>query len=84
MPVASKGFRTASIPEELADIIDVFLEENRWGYRSRAEVIVQATREFLQRHGMEPQTTAPQDSSKEASENQGTSETKQKRIHSPR
>jgi len=79
-----KGWTSVSLKDDLVALIDRFLADNQWAYSNRAEVLATAAREFLQRHGMEPQTAAPQDSSKGASENQGMSESKQKRVHSPR
>jgi hypothetical protein len=48
--VTEPGFRGISIPQELADKIDKFVKANEWGYRSRADVVAAAVREFLQRH----------------------------------
>ena len=53
-PVAAKGYVTISLPAELVDRIDGFLAKNNWGYRSRAEMVAAAVREFLQRGADEP------------------------------
>lgn len=71
MPVASKGFLGVSIPEELAKRVDSFVRHNDWAYRSRSEVVVAALREFLLRHGKEPQPVGSDDSESEVGENQG-------------
>lgn len=36
-----------SIPEELAKEIDKFIEKSKYGYRSRAEVVIEAVRRLL-------------------------------------
>lgn len=36
-----------SVPEELAKEIDKFMESSKYGYRSRAEVVVEAVRRLL-------------------------------------
>lgn len=47
--MAVKGYVTLSMPAELIDRVDTFLGKNTWGYRSRAEVVAAAVRDFLQR-----------------------------------
>ena len=37
-------YRTAKIPEELAQIIDKIVEEKKYGYRSFNEFVVEAVR----------------------------------------
>lgn len=39
-----------SLARELAKRVDHFLDESTWGFKSRAEVVHVAVREFLQRH----------------------------------
>jgi metal-responsive CopG/Arc/MetJ family transcriptional regulator len=41
---------TVQLPEELIERVDAFLQDSNWGYRSRAEVVAHATREFLLRY----------------------------------
>jgi metal-responsive CopG/Arc/MetJ family transcriptional regulator len=36
-----------SIPEELAKEIDKFIEKSKYGYRSRAEVVIEAIRNLI-------------------------------------
>ena len=47
------GFVGIAIPQELADRIDEFVTVNKWGYRSRGDVIRQAVIEFLRREAPE-------------------------------
>lgn len=47
--MAVKGYVTLSLPTDLIDRVDAFLEKNTWGFRSRAEMVTAAIREFLQR-----------------------------------
>lgn len=42
------GSSNITVPNEIVDRIDDFLATNRWGYRSRPEVVVAAVRKFLQ------------------------------------
>lgn len=65
--MASRGFLHVSIPEDLAKHIDSFVASNR-RFRSRAEVVVHAAWDFLERHGMEPQTNTPQEETQEGTE----------------
>ncbi|HWG92554.1 MAG TPA: hypothetical protein VNZ52_17035 [Candidatus Thermoplasmatota archaeon] len=43
------GYTSISLPDALLDQVEEYLRDNRWGYRSKAEVISTAIREFLQR-----------------------------------
>lgn len=36
-----------SVPEELAKEIDKFIEKSKLGYRSRAEVVIEAVRRLM-------------------------------------
>lgn len=36
-----------SIPEELAKKIDIYIEKSKLGYRSRAEVLIEAVRRLM-------------------------------------
>lgn len=49
-----QGFVGIAIPEELAERIDEYLVKNRWGYRSRGDVIRQAVIDFLRREEPQP------------------------------
>lgn len=42
------GSSNITVPNEIVDRIDEFIRANRWGYRSRPEVVVAAVRAFLQ------------------------------------
>lgn len=44
-----KKYVSISIPQELAHRVDEILAEGDWGYRSRAEIINEALREYLMR-----------------------------------
>lgn len=41
------GFTSVSLPDELVAQIDKFIKSNKWGYRSRPDVITAAVRAFL-------------------------------------
>lgn len=47
--MAVKGYVTISLPADLIEHVDAFLAKNTWGYRSRAELVAAAIREFLAR-----------------------------------
>jgi metal-responsive CopG/Arc/MetJ family transcriptional regulator len=36
-----------SIPEELAEKIDEYIEKSKLGYRSRAELVIEAVRQLM-------------------------------------
>jgi len=40
---------SVSIPEALANKVDEILESGNWGFRTRAEIVNEALREFLLR-----------------------------------
>ncbi len=42
-----KRYVNIKVPEELADEVDKILKERKLGYRSRAEFVVEATRQRL-------------------------------------
>ncbi len=44
-----KRYVSISIPEELANRIDEILEGGNWGFRTRAEIVNEALREFILR-----------------------------------
>ncbi len=46
-PTGQRGTSTSSVTEELADEIDKILADRTLGYRSRAEFIIEATRQRL-------------------------------------
>ncbi len=48
------GYRTAKIPEELAEIVDKVVESKRYGYRSFNEFVVEAVRLRLRDMGLMP------------------------------
>lgn len=41
-----------NLPDELVERVDRFIEDNDWGYRSRAEIAASAIRAFLMEHGV--------------------------------
>jgi metal-responsive CopG/Arc/MetJ family transcriptional regulator len=45
------GYSTVRIPKELVDQIDAFLKKQSLGYTSRAEVVKDAVRSFLEKKG---------------------------------
>jgi len=45
----SKQYATFALPKTLVARVDDFVAANTWGYRSRAEVLAAAVREFLER-----------------------------------
>jgi metal-responsive CopG/Arc/MetJ family transcriptional regulator len=45
------GYSTVRIPKELIDQIDAFLKKQSLGYTSRAEVVKDAVRSFLEKKG---------------------------------
>ena len=45
------GYSTVRIPKELIDQIDAFLKKQSLGYTSRAEVVKEAVRSFLEKKG---------------------------------
>ena len=47
------GYATVRLPKELVQQIDVFLQKQRLGYISRAEVVKDAVREFLEKRRLE-------------------------------
>lgn len=47
MSTNTKRYVNVKVPEELADEIDKVLADRKLGYRSRAEFIVEATRQRL-------------------------------------
>lgn len=67
--MAVKGYSGLSIPDETAEALDQFMARNQWmGFRSRTELILAAIREYLGRHGMEPQANTPQEETQERAE----------------
>jgi metal-responsive CopG/Arc/MetJ family transcriptional regulator len=44
-----KGYSTLHVPNELLAEIDRYIQANRWGYKSRPEVVKAAVRDFLDR-----------------------------------
>lgn len=48
--VAMKGWTTVSLKDGLMEQIDLFIEDNKWGYTNRAEVVTAAVRDFILRH----------------------------------
>jgi metal-responsive CopG/Arc/MetJ family transcriptional regulator len=53
------GYMSVSLPEDLVRKIDLFVDSNDDGFRSRAEVIAQAVRQFLRDN--ERRTITPAD-----------------------
>ena len=45
------GYSTVRIPKELVDQIDAFLKKQSLGYTSRAEVVKDTVRSFLEKKG---------------------------------
>lgn len=48
-PPETGGYNTFRLPGELIKRIDEYLADNEWGYRSRAELVSAAIREFLEK-----------------------------------
>lgn len=48
------AYGTIRLPEQLIARVERFVESNDWGYRTKAEVVAAALREFLQRHEPKP------------------------------
>jgi len=49
-----KDYVTVKIPRELAEYIDKIVKSKRYGYRSRAEFVIEAVREKLREFGFFP------------------------------
>ena len=47
-----KGYSGINLPNNLIDEIDNFLKETTLGYKSRAEIVKVAVREFLAKHNI--------------------------------
>jgi metal-responsive CopG/Arc/MetJ family transcriptional regulator len=47
--MAQKRYVSISIPEDLANRVDEILKEGDWGFRTRAEIVNEALREFVLR-----------------------------------
>ncbi|MCK5107188.1 MAG: ribbon-helix-helix protein, CopG family [Nanoarchaeota archaeon] len=45
--MARKGYTTIAIPDELADELDVIVENKKRGYSSRGELVKDAIRQLL-------------------------------------
>lgn len=46
-------YTTVRLPKELMQRVDAFLENQNLGYTSRAEIVKDAVRDFLQKHAKE-------------------------------
>jgi metal-responsive CopG/Arc/MetJ family transcriptional regulator len=42
------GYSSVSIPEEIADQIDEFIQKKKHGYRSRAQFLIDAAKDLLE------------------------------------
>lgn len=49
-PAQEGEYVPVKLPGELVQRVDLFLGANTWGFRTRAEVVAGAVRDFLQRH----------------------------------
>jgi metal-responsive CopG/Arc/MetJ family transcriptional regulator len=47
--VARRPYTTVHLPPDLGQELDRYLQANRWGYRSRGEVVAEAVRTFLRK-----------------------------------
>jgi Arc/MetJ-type ribon-helix-helix transcriptional regulator len=67
--VSSGGYTSVSLPSEVVDRIDEFVEHEGkdWGYRSRPDVITDAVRRFIREWEQQDRLT-------EADENGGNNE----------
>ncbi len=52
LKMASAKYKVIKLPEDLANLVDMLIDEGKMGYKTRTEFVKDATRRLLRRYGI--------------------------------